>query len=649
MKFRSFFFCLTLLLFSIPTGLFAQDSVDPVLVVRDPEGFRAGRFQESPTGVIQMQPGEEKTIQFSWENRGKTTWSRVYAFTMEPRYHESIFAHSSWTDKSQTPQILNASGQAVQPGQRGILHLRIVAPDTPGTYRENFHLAQYNYTWIKHGNFWFDVEVTPATNVDGSREEPEEEREADGVEEERTEQEELTDGVSATGTAQLVSHNKKSLRGNGGQNLLLRLAYQHIGQEVWEDGYAIRVQVEDEDGRRSSLSHQRWVDAEIAKQSEDAVDPEEKIQEKFFITLPEKKGTYTATIDFLVGEDVMETARLSLPVYVSRDASKTFRRAFVLEEAVEPEEEIWTPRFAEEPRIRVGLRRLAENRDYIIFEPKEETYNVFDGEEKIGEVEAGVAVTLRERRKGGYRLVFPDGRDTLYADEYLRLEPQNDVHAVFELVGFNRTYAGKTYDTYRGAFEYRRTKRGTYLYAINDLLLEDYVKGIGENANKSNFEYLKAQTVAQRTYAYFTQQEGKYPGFYFDVVGNTGDQLYLGHFSEVSSRPRFARAAEETRGYMVTYDIDRDEETPNDIVTTPYFARTNGRTFAWTEVWGGRTKPWLVSVTADYDRRNKYTLYGHGVGMSQLDAVWRAEEEGLDWVALLTYYYTDVEVEKVYE
>ena len=42
-------------------------------------------------------------------------------------------------------------------------------------------------------------------------------------------------------------------------------------------------------------------------------------------------------------------------------------------------------------------------------------------------------------------------------------------------------------------------------------------------------------------------------------------------------------------------------------------------------------------------------MYGHGVGMSQLDAAARAEEEGLSWKALLTYYYTGTEVEKLFK
>ena len=42
------------------------------------------------------------------------------------------------------------------------------------------------------------------------------------------------------------------------------------------------------------------------------------------------------------------------------------------------------------------------------------------------------------------------------------------------------------------------------------------------------------------------------------------------------------------------------------------------------------------------------SYYGHGVGMSQMDASNRAKNEGLDFVDLLKYYYTGVELEKLY-
>ena len=87
----------------------------------------------------------------------------------------------------------------------------------------------------------------------------------------------------------------------------------------------------------------------------------------------------------------------------------------------------------------------------------------------------------------------------------------------------------------------------------------------------------------------------------------------------------------------------------DEIVITPYFAHTGGITNAWHEVWGGAVKPWLVSVRTEYDARKYSSDFGHGVGMSQVDAAMRADEEGLTFDALLKYYYTGTKVEKIYQ
>jgi SpoIID/LytB domain protein len=177
------------------------------------------------------------------------------------------------------------------------------------------------------------------------------------------------------------------------------------------------------------------------------------------------------------------------------------------------------------------------------------------------------------------------------------------------------------------------------LYGINELSFEDYMAGMGENSNAAPIEYLKSQAVAQRTYAYFTQQNtGKHDTRNFDVVATTGDQLYLGANNE-PLMSNFLNAVAATRGVMVTYN--------NEVVITPYFGNSDGRTRSWSEVWGGN-KPWLVSVPATYDARDGKKLFGHGVGMSQRDAAYRADEEGVDWVTLLKYYYTGTEVHKIY-
>ena len=144
--------------------------------------------------------------------------------------------------------------------------------------------------------------------------------------------------------------------------------------------------------------------------------------------------------------------------------------------------------------------------------------------------------------------------------------------------------------------------------------------------------------MAQRSYAYSTIRADKYG--VFDVVATTGDQLYLGQKNE-EIMPNYVVGVKDTRGAMATYN--------GEVVTTPYYAHAVCRTYSWAEKWGGAIKPWLVSVKTNYDCKNYSAMLGHGVGMSQMDASVRAKVEGIGWQDLVKYYYTGVEIERIYE
>jgi peptidoglycan hydrolase-like amidase len=273
----------------------------------------------------------------------------------------------------------------------------------------------------------------------------------------------------------------------------------------------------------------------------------------------------------------------------------------------------------------------------VQFVSYEENYNVYAGEELKGVLEQ-TKIAFLKYEAGVYS--YKGGDLEFTSSQYLRLAPVNNPHAVFTLYNFSRQVSWKgpkNFNKYRGAMEYRLTQDGKDLYVINDLFLEDYVAGDSETSNASPIEYIKAMQVAYRTYAYYIKEHtDKHDKRNFDVVANTGDQLYLGYVSE-ELMPRVLQAAQETRGYMVTYN--------HDIVITPYYANSDGRTRAWTEVWGGSAKPWLVSVKAEYDQGRK--MLGHGVGMSARDAAYRAEA-GVAWQEIIKHYYSGVEIEKIY-
>jgi len=71
------------------------------------------------------------------------------------------------------------------------------------------------------------------------------------------------------------------------------------------------------------------------------------------------------------------------------------------------------------------------------------------------------------------------------------------------------------------------TRKGK-LRVLNYLDIDEYIKGVvtSESIASWNIEALKAQAVASRTYAYFQSKVRK--NWDYDVVDNTGDQVYKG-------------------------------------------------------------------------------------------------------------------------
>jgi SpoIID/LytB domain protein len=169
--------------------------------------------------------------------------------------------------------------------------------------------------------------------------------------------------------------------------------------------------------------------------------------------------------------------------------------------------------------------------------------------------------------------------------------------------------------------------------------LESYLRGLGEASGDQPYEYLKALITAARTYAMYHLNTGglKHKDDNFTLDDSANDQVYKGYNIELRS-PQITQGVLDTAGQMVTYQ--------NEVVVTPYFSRSDGRTRAWTEVFGGSAKPWLISVADPYCQG--MTLWGHGVGLSGTGARAMAQNDNKTWLEILQYYYTSVEIKKIY-
>ncbi len=285
--------------------------------------------------------------------------------------------------------------------------------------------------------------------------------------------------------------------------------------------------------------------------------------------------------------------------------------------------------FIPEPNIRVGLYKT---KDLVKF-TSDFIYEVWINSEFIGTLFAEDNVVLSY--KNGVHSITSENLIAT-SSKYIRLVPQ-DSQAFFTLVNYSRSVKGRgkiNFNVYRGALEYRYSPKSKLPYIINELPLDFYVLGVAETHNSAPEEYIKALSVAARSYAYANiSKTSPTEKRMFDVYPTTVDQIYLGYNSELFM-PRVAKAAADTNGEMVAYK--------GNPVTTPYFSHSNG----YTKSWKTKDRPWLKSVKAIYDKGR--SMYGHGIGMSNNDAIKRAQKDGWTYDQILKYYYTSTTVERFY-
>ena len=167
------------------------------------------------------------------------------------------------------------------------------------------------------------------------------------------------------------------------------------------------------------------------------------------------------------------------------------------------------------------------------------------------------------------------------------------------------------------------------LTVINDVKLEDYIKGVVPSEMPSSWESeaLKAQAIAARSYA--LANLGKRASWGYDLKDTPEDQAYNG----ASAETEHSNAAVEATKYIVlTYNMK--------VISAYYSASAGGQTN--TNSWGA-SLPYLRSVPSFDDNIKKN---GHGVGMSQHGAN-NLAKNGNNVYKILKYFYKDVGFAKV--
>jgi stage II sporulation protein D len=222
-----------------------------------------------------------------------------------------------------------------------------------------------------------------------------------------------------------------------------------------------------------------------------------------------------------------------------------------------------------DPVIRVLLATIAENdslffRNLYVLRSEEAHYEFGERNQQLNIVPLKSGIQLyNQNRNLLYRNYFP-----------IRLEPASAAgHFVFR----DKEYSGTI--LFAPAAD-------AVLYLINELPLEEYLKGVLpaeiNTIRTPYFEAMKAQAVCSRTYALKRMQAGENQNRPYDLENTIADQVYAGfdRHTELADR-----AIAETRGICITYQ--------GEIADIFYHSTCGGRLEPANLVWPSITAPYL--------------------------------------------------------
>lgn len=182
---------------------------------------------------------------------------------------------------------------------------------------------------------------------------------------------------------------------------------------------------------------------------------------------------------------------------------------------------------------------------------------------------------------------------------------------------------------YRGHF--MLTNDGIGLTVINDIPIEEYLRGVVPSEMPPSWEHEahKAQAIAARSYA--MANKGKRAKYGYDLKDTPEDQAYGGASAETTQTNE---AVSETEGIVLIYN--------GKIIPAYYSASAGGKTVASGQVWT-KDLAFLKSVPSFDDGIKKN---GHGVGMSQYGAN-NLAKKGYNSYQILKYFYANTKFAKL--
>lgn len=455
------------------------------------------------------------------------------------------------------------------------------------------------------------------------------------------------------------SHKHVRIVPNKGFTFIVK--FKNTGNKTWNKGHVYLKSLT----TGLKFRHEFWPDAFLpGAMQEDYVPPGGEATFKFAVQAPPAFGDFEG--DFVLADDnvMIKNGKIEISMDVCEDPNQPSENP-----ASEPEKETPAPApvpvtpnpttttptpgycpykissaYANDPNcipetnstgplMRVGIFYSEDT-----FQIKNsKSWTLTDsGNNSLLNIKANQIITLDYNESNSTYSYILSG-NTENSAKYLKLK--NSGNGIWTITNYENRPAWNTSlndNTFKGDLEIRYNSSKDRAWLINEIKMEDYLRGIAETSDGSPTEYLKTMAIAARTYAYYHFTKAtKHADEYFHVDSKY-DQVYKGH--NVSLRLiDMQKAIDQTNGIIATY-----EGRP---IVAAYFSRSDGRTRSFKEVWGYDV-PYLVSVPCPYSDGEE--LWGHGVGIDAKDAYHRAYEGKATYDEILKYYYTGITLDKVW-
>lgn len=186
----------------------------------------------------------------------------------------------------------------------------------------------------------------------------------------------------------------------------------------------------------------------------------------------------------------------------------------------------------------------------------------------VARLNANVPVTVTAR-SGGY--VVAVAGSTYDVSDWIKFIPLRQ-----SILTITNEKVSSQYSKFRGIITIRRSSLSNNVWMVNDLELEDYLRGLAEVPDTWPVEARKAQLIAGRTFAVYRMRNPR--ADIFHLYDDTRDQVYYGYTYELN-RPGIGAMAEATKGLVITY--------AGEPIRAYYFSDSGGATENVENAWNG--------------------------------------------------------------